>query len=94
MGRVAAWVLAIVIFAVVSTTTASAAPPYDGLMTFPAIHGSTDPEEYSWEVQLAPEQTLEQLDDQHAQVYYEYEHQPAFTITAEPAHDADVAFSQ
>jgi len=79
--------LAFVLFGCV-TMASAAPPPYTGDMSFPAINGAADPEEYSWEVQLGPEQALEQLDDQHAQVYYEHEHQPAFTITAEPAHDA------
>lgn len=70
-------------------TASASLPPYDGDMTFPAIEGPSDPEEFSWEVQLGPGQTLEQVDDQHAEVYYEYEYHPSYGITAEAAHDAE-----
>lgn len=66
---------------------AAAFPPYDGGQMFPAIHGPEDPEDYTWEVQLGEEQTLEAVDDQHAVVRYE-NGSVAFTINAEPAHDA------
>jgi hypothetical protein len=73
--------------------SASAEPPvfpeYDGGMTFPDIHDSSAPEEYSWEMNLSSEQELVSIDDQHAEVYYTEGHYPAFGISAEPAHDAD-----
>jgi hypothetical protein len=79
---------------VAGPTPASAEPPvppeYDGLMTFPAIHGPSDPEEYSWRVDLGSKQKLRLLDDQNAEVYYEDGHR-AFGITAEPAHAVDGA---
>jgi hypothetical protein len=56
-------------------------------MSFPTIHGPSDPEEFSWEVILAEGAYLESVDDQTAEVYYENGH-PAFGIDAEPAHDA------
>jgi len=63
-------------------------PSYDGGMTFEAIHGPADPEEYSWTVELGEEQVLRLIDDQHAAVYYS-DRQAAFSITAEQAHDAN-----
>ena len=63
-------------------------PPYDGDMTFAAIHDPSDPEEYSWEVQLSEGQGLEQIDEQTAEVYYQEGHLPMLAITAGPAHDA------
>jgi hypothetical protein len=72
-----------------SCSAASAAlSPYDGSMTFQAIQGPSDPEEYSWEVELGPGQYLEQVDDRNAQVYFEGGH-TAFGITAALAHDAE-----
>jgi hypothetical protein len=74
-----------------TTTPASASPPpYDGLLSFPTIRGSSDPEEFIWQVQLGPDQELKELNDQNAGVFYEGGHQ-AFGITAEPAHDANGA---
>lgn len=64
----------------------SVPPPYDG-MAFGEIHGPADPEEYSWTVELGEDQVLRAIDDQHAAVYYSG-HEVAFSITAEPAHDA------
>lgn len=63
-------------------------PPYEG-MSFPTIHSSADPEEYSWEVELGAEQELRALDDTHAAVYWTApgEH-VAFSIEAAKAHDA------
>jgi hypothetical protein len=65
-------------------------PPYEGGMNFPAIQGPADPEEYPWEVRLEEGQVLEAADDRHAVVRWEGG-QVAFTITAEPAHDASGA---
>jgi hypothetical protein len=71
---------------------ATAAPLYDGAMTFPAIQSAADPEEYSWEVDLDEGQELRQVDDENAAVYYvgDSEHL-AFTVTAVSAHDAEGA---
>lgn len=66
-----------------------AIPPYDGAMSFPMIVGPASPEEFSWEVALNQGQGLEPVDDQHAQIYYIEGHQPALTISAQAAHDAD-----
>lgn len=83
---------ALLAFLAIGPTSASAAlPAYEGTMAFPPIQGPADPEEFSWEVQLSSGQTLEQVDDQHAEVYYEYEHHPAYSIAAEAAHDAEGA---
>lgn len=68
----------------------SAEPPlpvYDGLLSFPTIKGSADPEEYSWRVELGDGQTLKAVDDQHAEVTFEDGHL-AWVIKAESAHDA------
>jgi hypothetical protein len=62
-------------------------PLYDGVMTFQAIRSESDPETYSWEVRLEPDQELKQISEQQAQVYYEGGHTAA-TINAVPAHDA------
>lgn len=78
---------------VIGPASASADPPglpvFDGLMTFGAIQGPSDPEEYSWEVILGEGQALELVDEQHAEVYYTEDHHSAYEITAESAHDAD-----
>lgn len=67
---------------------ASAVPPFDGVMSFPRIEDASGPEEYSWEVQLAENQMLEQIDDQSARVYYEGG-QTAISISAGAAHDVE-----
>jgi hypothetical protein len=63
-------------------------PEYDGAMTFPAIHGPEDPEDYCWEVHLYEGQELVEIDNRHAAVYYE-SGRLAFEIEAEAAHDAE-----
>jgi hypothetical protein len=55
--------------AIGSASASAALPPYEGDMSFPTIHGPSDPEEYSWEVSLAPGASLKLIDEQHAQVY-------------------------
>ena len=62
-------------------------PPYVGDMSFPTIHGPSDPEEYSWEAILYPGQQLKSIDSQEAEVVYE-DGTVAFFIRAESAHDA------
>jgi sugar lactone lactonase YvrE len=62
-------------------------PLDDGGMIFDAIREESAPREFSYEVHLGEEQFLEPIDSQHAEVYYAGR-QPAFGITAEPAHDA------
>lgn len=68
---------------------AGALPALDG-QTFPAIQGPEGPEEYSWEVNLAENQELRQVDETHAGVFYEDGPQ-AFGITATAAHDVEGA---
>jgi hypothetical protein len=82
--------LVLCLLAIVGPATAEPAelPVFDGVMTFPMIHGPTDPEDYSWQVRVLEEQELILIDDQHAEVVYEDGHR-AFLITAEPAHDAE-----
>lgn len=65
-------------------------PVYEGVMNFPEITGSEDPEDYCWEVQLAEGQELRQIDETHAEVFYASGHE-AFGIEADSAHDADGA---
>jgi PASTA domain-containing protein len=77
-----------VIPSLVFATAATALAPFDGTTSFPDIHSSSDPEEFSWEVALAEDQQLEAVDDQIARVRYADGH-TAFVITAEPAHDVD-----
>ena len=67
---------------------AVAYPLYDGAMTFKAITGPDDPEEFFWEVQLEANQELKQIDEQHAAVYYDDGIHVAFQISATKAHDA------
>lgn len=73
---------------VAGVANADSFPPFDGVMSFPEIKGPSDPQDFSWRVTLYKDQALEQLDDQTALVYYDPGHEPALTITAEPAHDA------
>jgi hypothetical protein len=73
---------------VAGVANADPLPPFGGLMSFPEIKGPSDPQDFSWQVILSEDQALEQLDDETALVYYKPGHEPALTITAEPAHDA------
>jgi hypothetical protein len=66
-------------------------PPYDGLMSFPAIEDPAGPEEFSWEVQLEEDEELRSIDDRRAGVYYvgEGEEFLAMPIQAQAAHDSE-----
>jgi PASTA domain len=66
-------------------------PTYDGSMYFPAIQSPSDPEDYSWQVELGEEQEMELIDEKTIEVFYAEGHQPAFSIFAEEAHDIDGA---
>jgi len=71
---------------------AESAPPYVGVMNFPAIQGPEGPEEFSWQVTLYDGQELRQIDDRTAAVYYtDLQEHLAFEIPVAPAHDADGA---
>jgi hypothetical protein len=74
-----------------AAATEPCAPSFEGVMTFPAIQGTEDPEEFCWEVSLAENQELRQVDHQHAAVFYVAPEHEAFLITAELAHDASGA---
>ena len=63
-------------------------PSFNGGMSFPDIHGPSDPEEFSWEVHLHDGQELVAIDDRHAQIFYEHVVAQG-QIEAAPAHDAD-----
>jgi hypothetical protein len=89
--RCAAFFAALILVGVSMPGAASASPSlplFSGSLTFATIHGPTDPEEFSWEVQLGQHQELKEIDDQKAAVYYE-DGTPAMTIGAEAAHGAD-----
>jgi tripartite motif-containing protein 71 len=62
-------------------------PLSDGGMSFEIIRDQSAPTHYAFEMDLSPELELRQLDDQDIGVYYK-EGFPAFSISAEPAHDA------
>lgn len=62
-------------------------PVYGGDMTFPPIHGPSDPEEYSWEVDLGSRLSLSQVDSKTVGVYHP-DGSEAMLIRAELAHDA------
>jgi len=82
--------LALVFSALPSLAIAQPCPPYQGDMSFPAITGPEDPEDYCWEVQLYEGQELRQVSETEAEVFYESGH-PAFGIKAMEAHDANGA---
>jgi hypothetical protein len=62
-------------------------PLYDGAMAFQMIRDAASPDTYSWHVAMEPGDTLKQVDPTTAVVSYP-DGTPAFTIVAEPAHDA------
>jgi hypothetical protein len=73
-----------------------AEPPLlkEGAMDFPAIRSASDPEEFSWTVQLGEEQRLRQIDEHEVAAYWQdgsgVEHL-ALDFIAKPAHDAEGA---
>jgi hypothetical protein len=83
---VAASLLTLGVLALGGSTASASLPVYQGGY-FPTIYGPTDPEEFSWEVELGETQELEQVNDQEVTVSYSNGLR-AFSITAEPAHDA------
>lgn len=82
----------LVLLGVFTTAAVSASaeplPAYGGLLDFPTIHGPSDPEEYSWQVDLHEGQELKAIDDQRAEVYFE-DGTASMSIDAESARDAD-----
>lgn len=81
-------VIAVVGLLVASMPTAAMAfPPLGSAGEFPRINGPTDPEEYSWEVEMSHDQELRWIDDRHAGVFYN-DNTPGVEITAGYAHDA------
>ncbi len=64
-------------------------PTFDGSMMFQSIQGPDGAEEFSWEMNLRPDQELGQIDDRHAGVYSTDPGTTlAFSITAIAAHDS------
>lgn len=78
---------ALAVLVLLVPASASALPHYGGLLAFPTISGPSTPEEYSWQVELHPEQELVAVDDQSAVVKFS-DGTEMERITAEPAHDA------
>jgi hypothetical protein len=71
-----------------ASAQSSALPSFGGLLDFQTIHGPSDPEEYSWQVDLQAEQELRAVDDQHAAIYFTGDETIIGYITAESARDA------
>jgi hypothetical protein len=71
-----------------AAVAAEPCPPFDGAMSFQNIQGPDDPEDYCWEVNLAENQELRQINDQEAEVFYTDPEHHAFSIVAGRAHDA------
>jgi PASTA domain len=81
--------LAFVLVAALSAGSAVAElPPYEGTMNFAPITGPSDPEDFSWLVNLGEGQELRAIDEQHAVVFDTESQKTAIGIAAAPAHDA------
>jgi sugar lactone lactonase YvrE len=63
-------------------------PAYDGLQNFQAIRSAAAPEQYSWRVNMEPDQYLKLIDSQHAAVFW-VDGPQAMLIRAPDAHGAD-----
>lgn len=63
-------------------------PIYDGLQNFQAIRSAVAPEQYSWRVNMEPDQYLISIDSRNAAVFWENGPQ-AMLIRAPDAHGAD-----
>jgi hypothetical protein len=86
----AAILCALIVPASAAAETGDAAPIRgldEGGFSFPAITGPEAPQEYPFRVTLGEEQFLEQVTPTEVQVLYAGHH-PAFTLTAQAAHDA------
>ncbi|HEX5592146.1 MAG TPA: hypothetical protein VFX35_02220 [Solirubrobacterales bacterium] len=84
----------VAVLACLAVPTAAVAEPCSstpgGLMSFQAIQGPEDPEDYCWEVKLGEDQALRQINDREAEVYTtDSEEHHNFSITAVLAHDAE-----
>jgi len=92
-GALGAFVVVFVLAFALSNAFAFGGPPpiYDGSMYFPAIQSPSDPEDYSWQVELWEDQEMELVDEKTIEVFNTEGHQPAFSIFAEEAHDIDGA---
>jgi hypothetical protein len=66
-------------------------PVYDGDLSFGILHGPTDPDEFSWRVELGPDQALRQVSETEVEVDYAGTGHRAFEIDAIAAHAADGA---
>jgi hypothetical protein len=69
----------------------STLPIYDGDLSFPYLHGPTDPDEFSWRLELGPEQEARQVSETEVEVDYARTGHPGFGIEAIDAHAADGA---
>ncbi len=78
--------LAACVPAIGASTATAFLPVYQG-GDFPTINSPSDPEEFSWEVELRQGQKLMQINEHEAAVYYE-DGTMAWLIAATPARDA------
>jgi hypothetical protein len=69
----------------------STLPVYDGDLSFPYLHGPTDPDEFSWRLELGPEQEARQVSETEVEVDYAGTGHRAYGIEAIDAHAADGA---
>ena len=85
------FLVAVLAFSVIAPAAAGAEalPPYDGLMSFQAIQGAEEPEDFSWEVKLDEDEELRLIDDTHAGVYWVETDTLAMSIEAQKAHDSE-----
>jgi hypothetical protein len=66
-------------------------PVYDGDLSFGILHGPTDPDEFSWRVELRPDETVRHVSETEVEVDYAGTGHRAFGIDAIAAHAADGA---
>jgi hypothetical protein len=69
----------------------STLPVYDGDLSFPYLHGPTDPDEFSWRLELGPEGEARQVSETEVEVDYAGTGHRAYGIEAIDAHAADGA---
>lgn len=85
------FLIAVLALSVIAPAAAGAetTSPYAGLMSFQAIQGAEEPEEFSWEVKLDEGEELRLIDDTHAGVYWVETDTLAMSIVAQKAHDSE-----
>ncbi|HEX8753212.1 MAG TPA: hypothetical protein VF731_07335 [Solirubrobacterales bacterium] len=78
--------LAACVLAIGPSAAGASLPVYEG-QAFPRIQSASDPEEFSWEVELGPGQELEQVDEREVAIDSRTGAR-SWSIVADPAHDA------